>query len=141
VRSSAGRALAILVTLGLLTAGLVAVSPASASHVTATATVEVMRGEVLVAAYNIFDPDEDSDEAAFQTNIGIPKRDYNRFVRWCGSTSLLVVVAAGASVGSDTCLGPSEWYIRVSVTILDAAGGTPATHGTPVAVTVHILPG
>jgi hypothetical protein len=117
-----------------LVLGLFSAAPAYASHAFVAGTVRVEHGGNIVSAIG--------QRAACSTttcsvNITLSKRDYRRFLRWCGSASHTVTVPAGQTGANDTCAGPSTWTIRVFA-ILEDSNLDETTHPSDVVVTVNV---
>ena len=54
-----------------------------------------------------------SDGTSCTVYVTVNKRDYNRFVHWCGSTARVVVIPSGSNSAIDRCYGPSTWDVRL----------------------------
>ena len=94
-----------------LAVALVAPMSASANHTFARGTVEILRGETVVANY-------DSGITACsgtscQPDVVMNGRDWGRVSRWCGTVFVPVLVAAGNLTGGVACFGGGSWTIVV----------------------------
>ena len=123
---------------GVLAVALVlapmSVIPVAATHGGATAYVYIKHGDVTPANYSN-SVNFNGDSTSITVSLG-GKRDYNRFVRWCGTDNFNVYVAANTASGNHTCFGPSTWQVYVEVRLYP----TTATHTSMVTVTVNATP-
>jgi hypothetical protein len=130
--------LAAALSLPLLIA-LFAAPTANANHSAAVGVVNLLRGGINKQGWG---PGYDSScGTSCSLNIFMLRRDYNQFVRWCGSDAVQVTVPANQTSGYTDCAGGGQWYLRSSVTLLDnsTTSQTPTSHDSPVVVTVHAV--
>lgn len=73
---------------------------------------------------------------ACTVRVALGKRDYNRFVKWCGAARKDVIVTVGAMGGQAECKGPTPWLMTVHVAMHDAHDVL-TTHAEPVTITVE----
>ncbi len=111
-------------------------APAFASHGYVQTQIQVFRDGVLVWQSLI-------NTSACGTSCTVyvtvdSKRDLGRFTRWCQGTSKNVVVASGTSVRQEECIGPSTWFIRITVYPVYWTGSSYSgtTHTGDITVTV-----
>jgi len=124
----------VVCTAAAAALALFGAAPAEASHAVVTSTVRVEHGGNIVSAIG--------ERAACSTTtcsvtITLSKRDYKRFVRWCGSASKTVTVSSGQTGTNSTCAGPSTWVVRVFA-LLEDANLDLTTHPSDVDVTVNV---
>jgi uncharacterized low-complexity protein len=122
-------------------AGMLALAPftaavAFAEQTSVTATVTVWHGDAVVASY--------SNSAACSgtecsVSVSMPNRDSGRYSRWCGASSDVVDVWAGATEVTHTCLGSATWSITTTVAMFDATD-QPTTYPGDVFTTVSVAP-
>ena len=122
----------------LLASGVFAATPASANHYRVQAFVDFERNGQLVSEY----PSEvvsGCGSTSCNFSMFLPgKKNYAQFLRWCGSDTVVVTTAAGASSGiSPPCLGSGRWQIRVRVE-LTAESGSLATHPDATSTTLRV---
>jgi len=72
-------------------------------------------------------------------SVAIGKRDYGRFLKWCGSDNRELVVAVGAFGGHVECTAPKPWVLSVDVAMRNASDVL-TTHPQPVSITVMVTP-
>jgi hypothetical protein len=73
---------------------------------------------------------------ACSVRVAVGKRDYNRFVKWCGAAKKDVIVTVGAMGGHAECQGPTPWLLQVNVAMHNAQDVLTA-HAEPVTITVE----
>ena len=133
-RRTAGLLAPVAVAAALLLAPMSAL-PAAATHQAVSGYVYVIRDQTTV--FNTSD-DENCDATFCQVTVSAEgKRDYNRFVRWCGATFVDITVGTGDSFEDWTCLGPGAWYIYLTVALNP---GGEAMHDSPVTVRINATP-
>jgi hypothetical protein len=118
-----------------LFAALCAAGPAYSTHGSANVTYEVNRGATLVAGP--FTTQDSCSSTFCNFNLGLPNREYGRFVRWCGSTHD-VIIPANTENTSAFCFGGGQWVFSLGVALRTADGSQSATDANPV--TVRIIP-
>jgi hypothetical protein len=130
---------AMLVALTLSLA--LAAAPVWAGHYSAYGRVEVWRGAALVAAYEgtVVCPGEYCPFV-----LALPKRDYNRVLRWCHANALAVVVGEGFTSEriNPACRGPHDWFIVTQAGLLSNAGNEVTHEGeglTDVTVVIEFV--
>jgi hypothetical protein len=72
-------------------------------------------------------------------SVAIGKRDYGRFLKWCGSDNREIVVAAGSFGNYTECAAPKPWRLTVNVA-MRSANQALTTHAQPVNITVMVTP-
>ena len=77
--------------------------------------------------------------AACEVTLAIGKRDYGRFVKWCGSDSRQITVATGSLGGNVDCQGPTPWVLNASVAMRNAKDVL-TVHAEPVIITLKVTP-
>jgi hypothetical protein len=121
------RALSVTLALALLVAASV-----YASHSSVSGSVTVFRGTTDVSFH-------EGSAACTGTTCGIliavGKRDYNRFVRWCGDADADITIPANTTGAAGlSCVGSSSWHIETFATV---NGGV---HSSDVAVHIVVTP-
>ncbi len=125
----------VVCTAAVLGLALFTTAPAYASHAIVQGEIDVFHGAKNVGSF--FNRTACTTESCSVT-VTVSKRQYHRFVRWCGSTMDTVTVPSGQSQSSfDTCAGPSTWEIVVLAALWDS-NIDPATHPSDVAVTISV---
>lgn len=76
---------------------------------------------------------------ACTVTVAVGKRDYGRFVKWCGATSRDITVSVGSFGGYVECKGPSPWYLTANVAMRHARDNL-TTHAEAVTITVNVTP-
>jgi hypothetical protein len=71
--------------------------------------------------------------------VALGKRDYGRFVRWCGAASRDVTVSPGSFGSYVECKGPSPWSLTAHVAMHNAKDVL-TTHSEAVTITVNVTP-
>ena len=71
--------------------------------------------------------------------VALGKRDYARFLKWCGSASRDVTVSPGAFGGYVECKGASPWYLNAHVAMRNAKDVL-TTHSEAVTITINVTP-
>jgi hypothetical protein len=71
--------------------------------------------------------------------VALGKRDYDRFVRWCGAASRDVTVSPGSFGSYVECRGSSSWYLTASVAMRNAKDVL-TSHSEAVTITVKATP-
>jgi hypothetical protein len=110
-------------------------APAVASHIGVSAYIYIHHdGTVLPTAYS-------GDASCSTTSCSVTvvmgsKRDYGRFLRWCGQATVYAFVAAGNQYGGNQCGGPSTWFIEYFAYLRDSSGFT--THPDQVIVSITV---
>jgi hypothetical protein len=125
----------VICTAAVLGLALFTTAPAYASHANVQGEIDVFHGTKNVGSF--FNRAACTTESCPVT-VTLRKRDYHRFVRWCGSTMDTVTVPSGQSSSSDTCAGPSTWEIVVFAGLLDANFEFGVTHPSDVDVTITV---
>lgn len=130
------------IALGLAICFLLA-APAYANHTHVGSSVRVVHGSNDVATYLSLDPTSGSPFTACTgtvcaQTVPMNARDFNRFVRWCGSATQSVIIPVGAFNAGVNCPGSSTWFIRVAAALNDCSGAAceTTTHSDPVQVNV-----
>jgi hypothetical protein len=72
-------------------------------------------------------------------SVAIGKRDYGRFMKWCGSDNREIVVAVGTFGNHTECVAPKPWTLTVDVGMHNASDVL-TTHAQPVSITVQVSP-
>jgi len=72
-------------------------------------------------------------------SIAIGKRDYGRFLKWCGSDNREIIVAVGTFGNYTECAAPKSWTLTVDVG-MHSASDVLTTHAQPVSITVMVTP-
>lgn len=107
------------------------------SHNYAGATIQVKRGDKVVATHQAF---QSCDLTGCIVNVPMNNRDFGRLARWCGQTTFNLVVenTPGSLTNLVVCGSTSGWHIRIAAdTYWDAAGTSFATHASPVVIQVN----
>jgi hypothetical protein len=123
-----------------LIAAVLALAPlfagsAVAGHTGVSAYIYIHRdGTVLPTAYS-------GDASCTTTSCSVTvvmgsKRDYGRFLRWCGQATVAAFIAAGNQYGGNQCGGPSTWFIEYFAYLRDSNGFT--THPDQVTVLITV---
>jgi hypothetical protein len=71
--------------------------------------------------------------------VAIGKRDYGRFVKWCGAASQAIIVSPGSFGNHVECQGPKPWYAQAHVGMHNAQDVL-TTHAEAVTITVTVTP-
>jgi hypothetical protein len=109
-------------------------APAYASHAFVAGTVRVEHNGSIVSAIG---ERAACSATTCSVTITLSKRDYRRFVRWCGSTSQTVTVPSGQTSAVTSCAGPSTWSIKIFALSEDSNLDL-TTHPSDVVVTVNV---
>jgi hypothetical protein len=72
-------------------------------------------------------------------SVAIGKRDYGRFLKWCGSDNREIMVATGSFGNHADCSTPKPWSLTVDVGMHSASDAL-TTHAQPVSITVVVTP-
>jgi len=72
-------------------------------------------------------------------SVAIGKRDYGRFLKWCGSDNREIMVAVGTFGNYTECAAPKPWSLTVDVGMHNASDVL-TTHAQPVSITVKVTP-
>jgi hypothetical protein len=126
----------VICVAAVLGLALFTTTPAYASHANVQGEIDVFHGTKNVGSF--FNRAACTTESCPVTVTVSRKRDYNRFVRWCGSTTDTVTIPSGESFSRETCFGPSTWRILVRADLLDANFDFDATHPSAVDVTITV---
>ena len=69
--------------------------------------------------------------------LALGKRDYGRFVKWCGAASRDIIVAVGSFGNNVECKGSSPWYLSAGVAMRNARDVL-TTHAEVVTITLTV---
>lgn len=128
----------LVVTALLGTLALTGAAPASADHAYVFGGANFYRGSgPVVAEYTSNYVPCTGTTCAVTVTIG--KRDYGRFVKWCGSASQAIKVSPGSFGNHLECPGPTPWYAQAHVAMRDAHDVL-TTHADTVTITVTVTP-
>jgi hypothetical protein len=111
---------------------------AYADHAYVFGGVNIYRGSGPVVSEYSSQPSPCSGSSCTVT-VALGKRDYGRFVKWCGSASRDVTVTPGSFGGYVECKGPSPWYLTANVAMRNARDVL-TTHAEAVTVTINVTP-
>ena len=132
---------AIITSLVLVLGTFALVLPyqeAEASHDRLVTRIEMQRNMVTVVSPT---PTEITDCETLNCghihHDSLTKRDYNRFLRWCGTDEVPVVVPKFASSDFVECDGKGPWRIVITTTYQTSMSAAPNDHGNFVGATVH----
>ncbi len=76
---------------------------------------------------------------ACTVTVALGKRDYGRFVKWCGAASRDITVSVGSLGGYVECKGPPPWQLTAHVAMRNA-GDVLTAHSEAVTITVNVTP-
>ena len=111
------RAVVARVVAGAAALVLLTASSASANESNVSGEVLIDHGSTVVHDYDpggvSASPACNPDGTSCTVYLTLNQRDYNRFVRWCGSTFKVIIIPAGSTAEYTECLGPSSWAIIV----------------------------
>jgi hypothetical protein len=128
------KVLGVALPLTLLIASLAA-GPARADHGLVNVLGSVNRGGTTVTGTFVA---QDFCGGTFcSSSLGLPNREYGRFVRWCG-VPLAVTIPANTSNTSAFCFGGGQWVFALGIGLRSADGSESRTHPDPI--TLHISP-
>jgi hypothetical protein len=130
------RLLAGAVLLGSLTLGGAATR--EADHAYVLGSVSIYHGPGPAVAEHHSQPVACTARNCTVT-LAIGKRDYGRFVKWCGSTDRDVMLSPGSTAGAVQCAGPSPWIVKTDVGIYNASQVLTA-HDSSVTIDVTVAP-
>lgn len=130
------RRLAGAVLIGTLALTGAASAPADHAYVFGGATF-FHGGGAAVAEYT--SPYVPCTGGGCTVSVAIGKRDYARFVKWCGSDNREIMVPVGAFGNYVECQAPKPWRLTANVAMRNS-NDVLTTHATPVAITVVVTP-
>jgi hypothetical protein len=106
------RAAALVLGAGALVI-LVTAPTASAVQSSVSGEVLVDRGGTVVTDHSNSSTNCNFGDGGTSCTVSVTlnTRDYNRFVRWCGSTGVVVIIPAGDVENYTKCQGPGAWAI------------------------------
>ena len=130
------RMLAGAVLIGTLALGGAASAPADHAYVFGGVTLYHGPGPALAEYYSPYVP---CTGGGCTVSVAIGKRDYGRFLKWCGSDNRELVVAVGAFGGNVECTAPKPWSLTVNVAMRNSRDVL-TTHDQPVSITVMVTP-
>ena len=110
---------------------------AQGDHAYVFGGVNISRGAGSVVGYRSqFTP---CSGTSCSVTVAIGKRDYGRFVKWCGAASREVTVNPGSFGSYVECKGPNPWIMLVHVGMHNASDVL-TTHSAAVSITVNVTP-
>ena len=115
---------------------LTSVPFSSGSHSTAVAFVEVDHKGLPVASYETTSTCVATSGCHYHVTI-TSRRDYNRFLRWCGSDTVTVTDGSDFPFAGVFCIGPGTWFLLAIVVFCDATCTTTVVHGSTVTADIH----
>lgn len=76
---------------------------------------------------------------ACEVTLAIGKRDYGRFVKWCGSDRREITVGVGSLGGYVECRGPTPWLLNANVAMRNSRDVL-TVHAEAVIITLIVTP-
>ena len=118
------RKLVLLVPLAVV---LLGASTAYANFTHVGASVRVMHGTNEVASYVSQDLATGSaltpcSTLSCEVVVPVKGRDLGRVLKWCGGNAIVRTINPPNSTGLAICQGPSDWTVRVGMTLNDCSG-------------------
>jgi hypothetical protein len=119
---------------------LVGAASASADHAYVFGGVTIYRGSGPAVSEYVSEYTTCSGTSCTVT-VALGKRDYNRFVKWCGAASRNITVSPSpvSFGGYVECKGPPPWYLTPHVAMRNARDVLTA-HSEAVTITVNVTP-
>jgi len=108
---------------------------AEADHDRVETIIHAQKKMVTVTPY--FESTICSTEFCHVHHDTLNKRDYKRFLRWCGGDEKVVEIGIGIAISSAVCDGKGPWRIFIQAAHETSGSATNNPHGFSVKVTVH----
>ena len=117
---------------------LIGAARKDADHATVFGGVNIYRGSGPVV-YEYGSQFVPCSATACEVTVALGKRDYARFVKWCGSDRKEIVVATGSLGGQVECQGPTPWLLDAHVAMHNARDVL-TVHAEAVTITIKVTP-
>jgi len=130
------RMLAGAVLSGMLVLVIAASAPADHAYVFGGVTLYHGSGPAVAEYHSSYVP---CTAGGCTVSVAIGKRDYGRFLKWCGSDNREIVVGVGAFGNYVECAAPKPWRLTADVAMRNARDVL-TTHAQPVSITVVVTP-